>query len=168
MIDTAVHPVASEFGQVVSPAGARASSWRSFILQVSGITLLFVCLLGGYARWQTGSLALVWPYLAGQRLLFEPTRIGLGDIPQGTQSVEREVRVINSGSKPLRVLGGQRSCACVALDEFPILIPAGDEARLRLGIGMPREPMAFEYFIKFFSDESGFSPVVITIRGSIP
>lgn len=158
----------NESGDERAATGIRTSSWRSFILQVSGLVLFFAGLLLGHAFWRTGSLALVWPYLAGQRLFFEPTDISLGALPRETQAVQRELRVINTGSKPLRVLGAQRSCACVALDEFPIAVPAGDEVHLRLQIGMPGKPMPFEHYLKFFSDESGCSAVVVTIRGSVP
>jgi hypothetical protein len=111
-------------------------------------------------------MALVGPYLAGQRLLFEPTHVVLGPIPKGTQVIEREIRVVNTASTDLRLLGSQKSCGCIALDEFPITIPAGKEQKLRLKIGMPREPVSFEHSIKFFSDDKAMSVVVVTISGS--
>lgn len=78
------------------------------------------------------------------------------------------MRVINTGSNAIRLLGAQRSCGCIALDEFPIAVPAGEEKHLRLKIGMPREPVSFEHSIKFFSDEPGYSSIVVRIVGIAP
>jgi len=168
MMETAIQPTTDESGEVIPAREIRSSSWRSFILQVSGIALLLTCILVGHALWRTGSMALVWPYLAGQRLLFEPTHLNLGSIPKGMQVVEREVRVVNTAAKDLRLLGSQKSCGCIALDEFPIGIPAGKERLLRLKIAMPREPVPFEHSIKFFSDDPAKSSVVVTVAGFSP
>jgi len=165
MIETSVQPVTDESGEVISATDIRTASWRSFILQVTGITLLFIGLVVGHAFWRTGSLAFVWPYLAGQRLLFEPTHLVLSEIPKGTQVVEREIRVVNAASTDLRLLGSQKSCGCIAMDHFPITVLAGKERKLRLKIGMPREPASFEHFVKFFSDDKAASTVVVTVSG---
>jgi len=169
MTETHVPSTAKESGDAIPAADARASSWRSFILQVSTITLLLVCLLVGHAFWRTRSPALVWPYLAGQRLFVVPSQLSLGPVPRKTQTIEREVRVINTGSKPVQLLGAQRTCDCIALDEFPIVVSAGEAKPLRLKIGMPRKPAPFEHSIKFFSDEHGYaSSFVLKINGSVP
>jgi hypothetical protein len=168
MMDTAIQPATDESGEVIPATEIRSSSWRSFILQVSAIVVLFICVLVGHAFWRTGSMALVWPYLVGQRLLFDPTHLVLGAIPKGTQVMEREIRVVNAASTDLRLLGSQKSCGCIALNEFPIMIPAGDEQILRLKIGMPRQPASFEHSIKFFSDDAARSSVVVTISGFVP
>jgi hypothetical protein len=167
MMETAIQPTTDESGEVIPAREIRSSSWRSFILQVSGIALLLTCILVGHALWRTGSMALVWPYLAGQRLLFEPTQVMLGAIPKGTQVMEREIRVVNTASTDLRLLGSQKSCGCIALDDFPITIPTGRERTLRLKIGMPRAPVSFEHSIKFFSDDKAMSAVVIKIDGFV-
>ena len=168
MIETGVQPVTDESGEVIPATDIRTSSWRSFIPQVTGITLLFLSVLVGHACWRTGSMTLVWPDWAGKRLLFEPTHLVLGSIPSGTKVLEREIRVVNAASTDLRLLGSQASCGCIAMDEFPIAIPAGSERRLHLKIGMPREPKSFQHSIKFFSDDRGYSSVVVMVTGSGP
>jgi len=91
----------------------------------------------------------------------------IGPVPRGTQEVERELRVINTGSDAIRLLGAQKTCGCIALDEFPITVPAGKERYLRVKIGMPREPSPFEHSIKFFFDARGYSSVVVKVSGSV-
>lgn len=136
----------------------------SFILQVVLISLFPGTLLVGFAWWRTGGVARVWPYLCGVRLFVEPTQIDLGIVPRD-KLVERQVTAVNLSSRPLKLVGAQRSCACLSIDKFPLQIGGGGERHLRLQIGTPRKPMRFEHSIKLFADDSGYSAVVVTVRG---
>lgn len=106
------------------------------------------------------------PWLRGERLLFEPTRVVLGDVPK-SEIIERQLRVVNLSSHPLTLLGSQPSCGCISLDDFPIVVPPGQEHHLKLMLGTSAKTGPFEYFIKFFSDEPGYTSVVVTISGSV-
>ena len=57
---------------------AKKSRTLPVVVPVAGIAVLFAAALLGFAWWQTGSVELVRPWLQGQRLLFEPTRIVFG------------------------------------------------------------------------------------------
>jgi hypothetical protein len=162
MIEHAPRPVDDEPLPVSSmPAGA----WLlPFVLEVAAIGLLLLGAVVGYARVRTGSIALVWPYLRGERLLFEPARLALGEVPRG-EIVEREVRVVNLSSGELRLLGSQKTCGCIALDDFPIKIAPGEERRLRLKIGVPREAGRLEHYVRVFSDDKRCSSIVIKVCG---
>ena len=138
-----------------------------FIIQVAVIFVLLAVALSGFAWWRTGSAELVWPWLRGDRLVFQPTRIDFGQVPK-TQILERQLRVINLSSKPLTLLGSQPSCDCISLDEFPIVVPAGKPHVLTLKIGIPEKSGSFEHFIKFFSDDQDYSSVLVTVTGSVP
>jgi len=150
----------------------KAGSWwrrlfntQAFAVQVVGITLLMGAALAGYARWQTGSSNLVWPWLNGQRLLFAETQIDLGNVEQ-QEIMERKIRVANLSSEPLTLLGSQKSCGCIAIDEFPIA-PAGEDYQLQLKIGTSNKPGPFEHTIKFFTDESGYTSEIVTVKGVV-
>ena len=136
-----------------------AASSRSFplIVQVAAITVLLEVALLGFAWWRTGSSKLVWPWLRGDRVVFAPTRIDFGEVPQ-KQILERQIRVVNLSSKSVTLLGFQPSCRCISLDEFPIVVPAGKPHLLTLKIGTPEKSGAFEHVVKFFSDEAGTAP----------
>jgi hypothetical protein len=108
----------------------------------------------------------VWPYLAGQRLLIEPAHLDLGDVERSSV-LERELRVLNVGSKPLTLLGSQRSCGCISLDEFPIVIPARADRTLRLEIGASNKSGPFAHTIKFFSNAPGHMSVVVSVTGVV-
>ena len=64
-----------------------------FIAQVVAMSALFAVGLSGFAWWQTGSVELVWPWLRGDRLVFESTRIEFGQVPK-SQILERQIRVV--------------------------------------------------------------------------
>ena len=145
---------------------APSSRTLPLVAQVAGISVLFAVALFGYAWWQTGSVELVRPWLGGERLLFEPTRVVLGDVPK-SEIIERQLRVVNLSSHPLTLLGSQPSCGCISLDDFPIVVPPGKEHHLKLKIGTSASSGSFEHHIKFFSDERGYTSVVVTISGSV-
>ena len=136
------------------------------VAQVAGISVLFAAALFGFAWWRTGSVKLVRPWLRGERLLFEPTRVVLGDVPK-SEIIERQLRVVNLSSHPLTLLGSQPSCGCISLDDFPIVVPPGQEHHLKLKLGTSASSGPFEHSIKFFSDEPGYTSVVVTVSGSV-
>ena len=61
------------------PAKSRT---LSFIIQVTAICVLLAAGLFGFAWMRTGSMELVWPWLRGDRLVFEPMRIDFGTVPK--------------------------------------------------------------------------------------
>ena len=166
MIEDALDTTSQEPSASCSARAGRRSGTLVFVIQVAAIALLLGAVVVGFARWRTGSMGRVWPYLAGQRLLIEPMHLELGDVGKG-ESLERELRVLNLGSKPVKLLGSQNSCGCVSLDDFPIEVPGGAELSLRLGIGTPSEPSVFEHTVKLFSSERGYTTVVVTVSGKV-
>lgn len=98
--------------------------------------------------------------------MFQPTRIDFGQVPPN-QTLEREIRVVNLASRSVTLLGSQPSCGCISLDEFPIVIAAGKSHLLKLKIAIPSKLGSFEHFMKFFSDASGHSSVIVTVNGFV-
>ncbi len=146
---------------------ATKSRTLSFIAQVAAMSALLAVGMFGFAWWQAGSVELVWPWLRGDRLVFEPTRIDFGQVPK-TQILERQIRVANLSSKALTLLGSQPSCGCISLDEFPVVVLAGKPLVLTLKIETPDKSGSFEHIVKFFSDDPGRSSVVVKVAGSVP
>ncbi len=166
MIEETVDTTSQEPSAWCSVKGGQTSGTLLFVIQITGIVLLLGAVVVGYARWRTGSVAHVLPYLAGERLLIEPMHLDLGDVPKG-EVIERELRVFNLGSQSLKLLGSQRSCGCVAMDEFPIVIPGGADCTLKLRIGMSNKSGPFAHTIKLFSDNPGRMSVIITVTGVV-
>ena len=168
MIDSAVQ-MRSEAISDVSPTiqFSPKISLRRLFWKFAVLAILFTLLLVAHARWRTGSLTMVLPYLAGQRLIFESSNLDLGAVKLGTESVDTTIRIVNSGSKDLRLLGAHRSCGCISLDEFPLVVPAGSVQNLKMAIGMPKAETSFSHFVKFFSDDSVNPFEKVTISGSV-
>ncbi|MGE0377603.1 MAG: DUF1573 domain-containing protein [Planctomycetaceae bacterium] len=155
---------AAALAETPQPATGRKRPWRS-IAETLGWVAVFAALIAGWARWQTGSFSLVWPYLQGERLLFDPQHVVIDNAPAGT-IVERSVRVLNRSSTDVTLLGSQPSCGCITLDEFPIKISPGPEHLLKLKIGIPSQPGPFEHTVKVFSNEEEARQFVITLSGT--
>lgn len=168
MIDSVVQMKSEAFFDVnstiqISPKVAHGSLFWKFAV----LAILFPLVLVAFARWRTGSFAMVPPYLAGQRLIFETTQHDVGVVKLGTESVDICISILNSGSKDLQLLGAHRSCGCISLDEFPLVIPANSVKNLKVSIGLPTAERSFSLFIKFFSDDSVKPFEKITISGSV-
>lgn len=165
MLNTAQQVLDQPLEILVVKATAKSQT-LPFIAQVVAMSTLFAVGLSGFAWWQAGSVELVWPWLRGDRLVFEPTRIDFCQVPK-TQILERQIRVANLSSKPLTLLGSQPSCGCISLDEFPIVVPASNPQVLTLKIATPEKSGSFEHFIKFFSDDQDNSVIVVTVSGVV-
>jgi hypothetical protein len=138
----------------------------SSLAQVALLAGAMAAALFGVARWQTGSVELVWPWLQGQRLLVEPRQVRLGEVPPRT-ILERQIRVVNVSSQPMTLLGSQQSCGCITLDEFPIRIAPGQEHRVALKIGTSDKTGPFEHSIKLFTDEAGSTARQVIVAGTV-
>ena len=160
------HQVLEEPSEIAVAKVAASSRALPFTVQVAVLTACFVMVLSGFAWWRTGSAELVWPWLRGDRVVFEPTRIDFGHVPQN-QILEKQIRVVNLSSKPLTLLGSQPSCGCISLDEFPVAVPAGKPHVLTLKIATPDKSGSFEHFVTFFSDDDGYSSVIVTVSGVV-
>lgn len=148
-------------------AGNRGISPRvAFAMQVVVISLVILSALFGYGRWRTGSVDLILPWLMGQQMVFTPIQLDLGTI-SANQVLEREIKVTNVSANPLSLLGSQKSCGCLTLDEFPIEIPAMTSHKLLLKITVGTKSGKFAYTIKFFLDGQAYSFVVVTVKGSV-
>lgn len=166
MIEDSIETTSQEATASCSARSVRRSGTLRFVIQVAAIALLLGAALIGFARWRTGSMGRVWPYLAGQRLFIEPVPVDLGDVEKSSV-LERELRVLNLGSRPLTLLGSQRSCGCISLDKFPIVVPARGGCTLKLEVGTSNKSGPFTHTIKFFSDAPGRLSVVVPVTGIV-
>lgn len=166
MIEESLETTSQKATASCSAKGVRRSGALRFVIRVAAIALLLGAALAGFARWRTGSMGRVWPYLAGQRVFIEPMPVDLGDVEKSSV-LERELRVLNLGSRPLTLLGSQRSCGCISLDDFPIVVPARGGCTLNLEISMSNKSGPFRHTIKFFSDAPAHLSVVVPVSGIV-
>ena len=146
---------------------ARRSSRVSSAVQVVMITIFMLAIFFSYGWWRTGALASIWPWLIGQQLLFTPTQIELGNVSPN-QVIEKQIRVINVSSKALSIVGSQKSCGCIGLDEFPIELAPGERHLLAIKIASGTKTGRFSHSIKFFCNGEHWSTVSVAVTGSVP
>ena len=152
--------------ETVAPSAAKKAR-PGALLQVLAIALIFLGLILGWAWFQAGSPTLMAPYLRGECLLVEPTTITLGHQDKLTV-IDRTVRLVNRTSHDVAVLGAQKSCGCIALDEFPLTVKSGESRELKMQVGMPYEAGAFEKSVKFFTDDEDLSIFVVKVAATVP
>ena len=142
------------------------SSRLSAATQVVMIAMFMLATLFGYGRWRTGSSDLVWPWLMDRQLVFSPAQFELGNVSPN-QLIEEQIRVSNVSSRPLSIIGSQKSCGCIGLDEFPIEIAAGESQKLRIKIMAAKTAGKFEHHVKFFTNSSSGNVEVVTVAGIV-
>ncbi len=144
----------------------KSSPRRALILQTLAWTACFALIYAGFAWWRTGSISDVLPYLQGQRLLVHPLKLELGDQPLDTV-IDKSVTVVNATGSDVTFLGAQKSCTCVALDDFPLTVPPGETCQLKLSLAMPRKPGSFEQSVKYFTDYDNPSVFSVTVTATV-
>lgn len=128
--------------------------------KVAAGTLLAVLGLTVFVWTDTGRLALA--RLRGDSLLVVQGEIELGTAARG-QSLSVPVQVANIGSKPVRLVGGTASCACVATGDLPVDVPGGESVIVHLSIKFTGEPGRFRHTFQWYTD----SPTQPHLTGSV-
>lgn len=163
MNETGNRSTAVTGSDVTGPSGLARSS-RPFWVDVTAIAIVFSLAIFCFTWWKTNSLFHVLPYLRGQYLAIEPIEVNIGVVPAGTE-VESIVRVSNFGSQSRTLVGSQRSCSCITLDELPVEIPAGEHRDINFVVSMPRKPSSFEHLFLLYTDAKDYSPLQVKIVG---
>jgi len=132
--------------------------------QVLAIAIATLSLIIGWGYFQTGSATLVLPYLDGERLLVEPSTLSMAEQKAGG-IVEGKFRVVNSTRGDVTLLGAEKSCTCITLDEFPLTIPRGKARELMIKVHLGTRPGEYEQSIKFFTDYRDLGVFNVKIQG---
>lgn len=118
------------------PIGRRDDAWgllrklRSLLLPAA-ITAIPGVLFVAWSLLRFGSVAWGWAYVEGASVIPEAGTLHAGDVVVGVESVVR-FRLKNLAGTPVRVVGAQASCGCVAVDDLPLTLPPGESAHLSI------------------------------------
>jgi len=135
-------------------------------IQIAVLTLLIGCTFLGIGWWRSGGMATSWAYLQGERLIFTPANIIIENA-KPNEVIERTVLVRNLSNETVTLLGSQKSCGCITLNDFPIEIKPYDRYKIHLIISMPEKNTSIEHEIKFFSDDQGYGMNLVTVTGNV-
>jgi hypothetical protein len=112
---------------------------------VTGATtaLLLAALGGGWVVATYGSLRAAVAAMSGQKLFIEPDLLDLGTTRAGdTRTVV--VRATNYSAQPVRIIGGNSDCSCVATRDLPVTVGAGETRELTIQIAPPHSAGVFQ------------------------
>jgi hypothetical protein len=142
--------------------------WRDGrLLRLLVMLVLPAMLPFAYATWRTGSPLRTIPYLTGQRLMFDVSKIDLGTIDLGTEKLIVPVHVQNTADKEMRLLGAYLSCGCMSLEELPLTIPARSNRRVEINLTLPDAETDFTLSVKFFSDDPVSPSTHVLLSGRV-
>ncbi len=139
-------------------------SWNP-AMQYAVAGLLVMSAITAYGRWQSGSWQCVVPYLLGSEVVIFPSSVDLGDI-SGRRIVEFDVTATNLASKEIQLQGCQKSCGCLTVDEFPVMLQPGASHKLRIKIGEPKKAEDFSHTLTFFTSSDRSPAIVVKVVGS--
>lgn len=138
--------------EALAPHGPRAIALHP-ILQ---ITLMTAGLLGLLALGFTLFTDDPWATLAclrGETLAVIPAVTQLGEGKAGEQRTF-QVQLRNYSDKPIKVVGGTTSCACIATQDLPVTIPAGGIKAISVKINFSGTPGIFTHRFTLYSDSA--------------
>ncbi|HUE13088.1 MAG TPA: hypothetical protein VMR25_02885 [Planctomycetaceae bacterium] len=150
---------------MIVPVGTRPSK-NGFLVAAFAIPIVLLGITAGWAYFRSGSWVLVLPYLSGERLLVEPTTVRLGEQKPGTVA-EFQVRVLNATPGDVRLLGAQKTCSCITVDDLPLLIPAGHSLELQFQVHIASTTGVMRHSVKFFTDYPDLRTFPVTIQASV-
>lgn len=135
------------------------------VCQLLGLAAVLLGCVGLWAYLQTGRVAAILPYLGGQRIFIDPLEVSFGRQPPGAL-LDLGVTLSNRSGQPVRALGSQVECTCMATDDFPLSVEAGQDRRLTLKLRLPKQEGPFEKHVTYFVDQSG-SQFLVHVVGHV-
>lgn len=92
------------------------------------------------ARWQGRTVAL---------------RSSVVEAGEATEGTVRQFRVVvtNSGSRDVRIVGGNVDCSCTTTQNLPVTVPAFGEVTIEIELKFRGTPGRFEHHFELFTDD---------------
>jgi hypothetical protein len=150
----------------VESSRARLAGILRIVLQVLAFATLIVSVIVGWSYYRSGSLALVLPYLSGERLLIDPMTVVI-ESPNLDGMAECKIRIVNVTGKDVSLFGAEKSCGCIKLGELPFKIASGQSRELPIKVNVEKGLSNFRQSVKFFTDDSDLPNFTVTIRGVV-
>jgi Protein of unknown function (DUF1573) len=151
----------------VAPAAPRPA--RSRLAWPISATLAILLTCGGVALATVvrfGSIHKAIQYANGLRLSVDETTKSFGVAAPG-QRLGVSFTLTNLGGEPIRVLGCQTDCSCVAVDADPFDLEAGRPRKFDISIEMPRHVGPVERPVIVFTNAPGQEQVKLVVVGRV-
>lgn len=106
------------------------------LLVPAALTAVPIVVFVAWSLLRFGSVAWGWAYVEGAAVVPEAGTVHAGDVVAGMETVVC-FRLRNLAATPVRVVGAQASCGCVAVDDLPLALPPGESADLSIRFTPP-------------------------------
>lgn len=151
--------------QEATEGQARWIAWRPIAAVAGGMVALLAvaCLILTFAGI---SPAQALARLRGDHVTVEPATVDGGTAPRGTLQ-KLTLHLQNNTDHPIRITGGTTDCSCVATDDLPLTIPAGEQRPLHVRVKFNGNPGVFKRTYWLYTDDPQQPLVLAWITGSV-
>ena len=143
--------------------------WRQAILADVGLIACAVAFCAGLIG--LASLTYGSPEAALARLRDESVSVrpGIADVGRGEpgQILEAAVEIVNRTDRPIRVFGGTSDCSCIATNDLPLTLAAGEARQVSVRIRLPESPGLFNRKAFYWTDCDDARTVQFGLTGRI-
>jgi hypothetical protein len=114
--------------------------------------------------WGNPADALAW--MRGESVTVEPEASDLGAGRIGEERAFR-VRLTNRAAHPIRIVGGQSNCSCIATDSLPITLEPRQTQEIEVRIRFRGSPGHFVHRFFLFADEARQKVLIARFAGRV-
>ncbi len=139
---------------------------RRLALRCALIGGVALAALAGALVWRFGTPGLALAWLRGERLVLSPAEADLGECQPRTEHVAR-FTLANLTDRPVRVVGGEQSCACVALDELPVEVAARGSGEISVQFFVAGEGLYAQQLLLYIDDDGELKTVSARVTARI-
>lgn len=136
------------------------------VMKVGGgaAALLFLSAVGFLLSVDRPTNTLAW--LRGESLTVNPSLSDVGEATAGTQRLFT-VHLVNHTGRPIQIVGGTTTCACIATHDLPITVPPYQTQPIRVQMTFVGQPGRFQHRFVLYTDDNRQRVVVARFAGQV-
>ncbi len=148
------------------PSQETPAVWLRGVLRTGLATAVFLTLIGGAFLLAFDDPAAALARLRGEVIAVEPNVSQVGDgVPQ--EQRQFAVQLTNHGGRPVRILGGTTTCSCIATEDLPITVPAGESRSIAVSVRFSGGAGRFQHSFIFYTDDEKQPVVTARFAGRV-
>jgi len=150
----------------VRAEGTGSVGWLRGVLRTGLGTAAFLTLIGGALLLAFDDPAAALAQLRGEVIAVEPSVSQVGD---GIALEQRRftVQLTNHGERPVRLLGGTTTCSCIATEDLPTTVPAGESRSIAVDVKFSGGAGRFQHSFILYTDDAKQPVVTARFAGRV-
>jgi hypothetical protein len=151
------------------PAGGKEGAkpaWLPQTLKISVGVLLVLALTSTMVLMTFGRPAEALAWFRGEAVTVDPA---VYDIGTGNPGEERafNIQLTNRTRKPIQIVGGTTTCACIVTKDLPLTLAQGESASIEISVRFVGSPGRFQRLYRLITDDITQSRVVARFSGEV-